>query len=192
MATQLVKEWTAIKQFPAATQERLLELLGKLKQENVSTLTILVLGKGCVGKSSTVNSIIGDRVVSVSSFQVHTAGPGFTLNIIDTPGLVEGAYVSDTVRETIKRFLLNKTIDVLLYVDRLDLYRVDNLDKQVVKAIKYSFSKEIWRKGIVALTHAQFSPPDGLNYEEFFSKRTESLMKVVRQGSRISKKEIQV
>jgi hypothetical protein len=33
MAIQLVKEWTAIQQFPAATQGRLLELLGKLKQE---------------------------------------------------------------------------------------------------------------------------------------------------------------
>lgn len=199
MATQLVKEWTAIQQFPAATQGRLLELLGKLKQENVSTLTILVMGKGGVGKSSTVNSIIGDRVVTISSFQSETPRPvmvsrsraGFTLNIIDTPGLVEGAYVSDQVLETIKRFLLNKTIDVLLYVDRLDLYRVDNLDKQVVKAITDSFGKEIWRKGIVVLTHAQFSPPDGLNYDEFFSKRSESLMKIVRQGSRISKKEIQ-
>lgn len=156
---------------------------------------------------------------------------GFTLNIIDTPGLIEGGYVSDQILETIKgfesvphhwlydfslliwsddffnfflvcgnecpfsflgRFLLNKTIDVLLYVDRLDAYRVDNLDKQVVKAITESFGKEIWRKGVVVLTHAQLSPPDGLNYEEFFSKRSESLLKCVRQGARISKKEIQV
>lgn len=87
---------------------------------------------------------------------------------------------------------MNKTIDVLLYVDRLDAYRVDNLDKQVVKAITESFGKEIWRKGVVVLTHAQLSPPDGLNYEEFFSKRSESLLKCVRQGARISKKEIQV
>ena len=33
-------------------------------------LTILVMGKGGVGKSSTVNSIIGDRVVSINPFQV--------------------------------------------------------------------------------------------------------------------------
>jgi hypothetical protein len=38
--------------------------------KNVSTLTILVMGKGGVGKSSTVNSIVGERVATVSAFQV--------------------------------------------------------------------------------------------------------------------------
>lgn len=30
---------------------------------------------------------------------------GFTLNIIDTPGLVEGGYVNDQALEIIKRFV---------------------------------------------------------------------------------------
>ncbi|XP_051122926.1 translocase of chloroplast 34 isoform X2 [Andrographis paniculata] len=199
MAGQLIKEWTAIQQFPSATQEKLLELLGQLKNKNVNTLTILVMGKGGVGKSSTVNSVIGERAVTVSAFQSETPRPvmvsrsraGFTLNIIDTPGLVEGGYVSDQVLETIKRFLLNRTVDVLLYVDRLDAYRVDNLDKQVVKAITDSFGKEIWHKTMVVLTHAQLSPPDALSYEEFFSKRSESLLKCIRQGAGIGRKDIQ-
>ncbi|KAK6121763.1 hypothetical protein DH2020_044492 [Rehmannia glutinosa] len=205
MAGQLIREWTAIQQFPAATQEKL----------NVNTLTILVMGKGGVGKSSTVNSIIGEQwLLSALSrsgagdsetprpVMVSRSRSGFTLNIIDTPGLVEGGYVSDQVLETIKglgrhtycslgRFLLNKTIDVLLYVDRLDAYRVDNMDKQVVKAITDSFGKKIWHKAVVVLTHAQLSPPDALSYEEFFSKRSESLLKCVRQGARISKKDLQ-
>lgn len=33
MASQLIREWVGIQQFPAATQTKLLELLGKLKQE---------------------------------------------------------------------------------------------------------------------------------------------------------------
>lgn len=197
MAGQLIREWTGIQQFPAATQNKLLELLGKLQQENVGTLTILVMGKGGVGKSSTVNSVIGERVVAVSAFQSEGSRPvmvsrsraGFTLNIIDTPGLVEGGYVNDQALEIIKRFLLNKTIDVLLYVDRLDAYRVDNLDRQIIKAITDSFGRGIWNRAAVVLTHAQLSPPDGLSYEEFFSKRSEALLKVVRLGARIKKQD---
>ncbi|KAK9129050.1 hypothetical protein Syun_017847 [Stephania yunnanensis] len=199
MAAQMIREWSGIQQFPAATQTKLLELLGKLKQENVSTLTILVMGKGGVGKSSTVNSLIGERVVAVSAFQSETPRPvmvsrtraGFTLNIIDTPGLIEGGYVNDQALEIIKRFLLNKTIDILLYVDRLDGYRVDNLDRQIIKAISDSFGKAIWLRSLIALTHAQLSPPDGLNYDDFFSKRSDAILKVVRLGARIKKKELQ-
>lgn len=87
---------------------------------------------------------------------------------------------------------MNNTIDVLLYVDRLDSYRVDNLDRQVVKAITDSFGKEIWRRGLVVLTHAQVSPPDGLRYDEFTSRRSEALLKIVRLGARIRKQEVKV
>ncbi|RDX72813.1 Translocase of chloroplast 34, partial [Mucuna pruriens] len=199
MASQIIREWSGINTFAPATQTKLLEHLGKLKQENVNSLTILVMGKGGVGKSSTVNSLIGERVVSISPFQTEGPRPvmvsrsraGFTLNIIDTPGLIEGGYINDMALDIIKRFLLNKTIDVLLYVDRLDVYRVDNLDKLVAKAITDSFGKEIWNKAIVALTHAQFSPPDGLPYDEFFSQRSEALLKVLRSGARIRKEAFQ-
>lgn len=82
---------------------------------------------------------------------------------------------------------MNKTIDVLLYVDRMDAYRVDNLDRQVVKAITNSFGKNIWHRGLVVLTHAQSSPPDGLSHEDFLSRRSEALLKVVRLGAGIKK-----
>ena len=43
----------------------------------------------------------GPRPVMVSRSRA-----GFTLNIIDTPGLVEGGYVNDQALEIIKRFVL--------------------------------------------------------------------------------------
>lgn len=38
--------------------------------QSKESLTVLVVGKGGVGKSSTVNSIVGERVTVVSAFQV--------------------------------------------------------------------------------------------------------------------------
>ncbi|XP_031251010.1 translocase of chloroplast 33, chloroplastic [Pistacia vera] len=199
MGSLLIREWTGFQQFPSATQNKLIELLAKLKQENVNTLTILVMGKGGVGKSSTVNSLIGERAVTVNSFQSEALRPvmvsrtkgGFTLNIIDTPGLVEAGYVSYQALELIKGFLLNKTIDVLLYVDRLDAYRVDDLDKQIIKAITGTFGKQIWRRSLLVLTHAQLCPPDELNYDVYCSKRSEALLKTIRLGARIRKQEFE-
>ncbi|XP_038683173.1 translocase of chloroplast 33, chloroplastic-like isoform X2 [Tripterygium wilfordii] len=193
----LSREWLGFQQFPTATQNKLVELFGKLKQENLNSLTIIVMGKGGVGKSSTVNSIIGERVVTVNSFQPEQLRPtmisrtraGFTVNIVDTPGLVEGGYVNYQALDLIKRFLLNKTIDVLLYVDRLDAYRVDDLDRQIIKAISDGFGKNIWRKSLLVLTHAQLCPPEKLSYDVFSSKRSEALLKTIRLGARIRKNE---
>ncbi|KAL9238364.1 hypothetical protein vseg_012794 [Gypsophila vaccaria] len=197
MPAQFAREWTGIMQFPNATQDKLFEVLAKLNQENVDSLTILVLGKGGVGKSSTVNSIVGERVVTVSAFQSEAPRPvivsrsrsGFTLNIIDTPGLIEGGYVNDRVLHIIKSFLRNRTIDVLLYVDRLDTYRIDTLDRQIIKAITDGFGKAIWDRAAIVLSHAQLSPPDGLSYDDFVAKRSEALLKVVRQGAYIKKQD---
>ncbi|KAH8517084.1 hypothetical protein Peur_048311 [Populus x canadensis] len=195
----VLREWIGFQQFPTATQSKLVELFAKLKEEGVDKLTILVMGKGGVGKSSTVNSLFGERAVNVSSFQSEGFRPvmvsrnraGFTLNIIDTPGLVEGGYVSYQALDMIKRFLLNKTIHVLLYVDRLDAYRVDDLDKQIIGAISDSFGKEIWSKSLLVLTHAQLCPPDDLSYDVFCARRSEAVLKTVRMGARIRKREFE-
>ncbi|BBN14860.1 hypothetical protein MPTK1_6g15100 [Marchantia polymorpha subsp. ruderalis] len=197
MATTQVREWTGLQQFPAQTQTALHALLGRLRLESMESLTVLVLGKGGVGKSSTVNSLVGERVAVVSAFQSETLRPiqcsrsraGFTLNIIDTPGLVEGGCVNDQALDIIRRFLLNKTIDAVLYVDRLDGYRVDNLDKQVIRAIARSFGPEIWRLGLVVLTHAQLSPPDGVEYSDFVARRSAALTAAIRQEAGFKKSE---
>jgi len=114
------------------------------------------------------------------------------LNIIDTPGLVEGGSINDQALNIIQRALLNKTVDVVLYVDRLDGYRVDNLDKQVMRVLARSFGPQFWRIAILVLTHAQLSPPDGVEYAEFVEKRSEALQTAIRQEAGLKKGEKEV
>ncbi|TKY63104.1 Translocase of chloroplast 34 [Spatholobus suberectus] len=155
------------------------------------------MGKCGVGKSSTVNSIIGERAVTINQFQSEGLGPvmvscsvrGFTLNVIDTPGLVNGGHINDQALEIIKHSLLNKTIDILLYVDRLDTYRMDKLDELVMGAITDRFGKEIWNMALIVLTHAQFSPQDGLPYDEFVLQKSGALLKALRQGARLKEED---
>ncbi|XP_039124788.1 translocase of chloroplast 34-like isoform X2 [Dioscorea cayenensis subsp. rotundata] len=199
MEIKAASEWSGFQTFPEPTQAKLDVLFGNLNQQNVNTLTILVMGKGGVGKSSIVNSILGERVSSVTAFQEEGSTPlmfsrsrgGFTLNIIDTPGLVSDGQVNKQTLSSIRRFLLNKTIDVLIYVCRLDAYRVGNLDRDVAKAITDNFGKEIWRRCLVALTHAQFTPPSGLDYIEYFAERSEAVLKFIRSGACINQQEFQ-
>ncbi|GLJ08657.1 hypothetical protein SUGI_0093130 [Cryptomeria japonica] len=167
--------------------------LNRAGTRDVNSLTILVMGKGSVGKSSTVNSL-------VNAFQAEAMRPvlcsrsraGFTLNIIDTPGLIEGGFVNDHALDLIKRFLTNKIIDVLLYVDWLDSYQVDNLDKQIVKAISDTFGKQIWQRSLVVFTHAQLSPPNGLSYADFVERRSAALHDAILEAAGFKKSNIQV
>ncbi len=142
------------------------------------------MGKGGAGKSSTVNSLIDERVAVVSAFQSETtkafqharSRAGFTLNIINTLGLVEEGGLNDQDVGVIRRFLLNKTIDVLLYVDQLDCYHVGNL---VIRAITQMFG-ETQRIAILILTHAQLLLADhGVEYLDFVLKRSAALQGVI-------------
>ncbi|KAF2562473.1 hypothetical protein F2Q70_00015909 [Brassica cretica] len=54
---------------------KLIEFFAKLKQKDMNSLTVVVMGKGGVGKSSTVNSLIGEQVVRVSPFQAEGLRP---------------------------------------------------------------------------------------------------------------------
>ena len=67
---------------------------------------------------------------------------------------------------SIAHFLKDKQVDVVLYLDRLDLYRVEKTDQEIMAAITNTLGPKIWRNTIIGLTHGKAIPPQG-----FFTDR---------------------
>jgi hypothetical protein len=56
-------------------------------------------------------------------------------------------------------------IDAVLYLDRLDLYRVEPLDKRMMQAVSDTFGPSIWKKAVIGLTHGNMQqPPPGTTF----------------------------
>ncbi|KAG0553829.1 hypothetical protein KC19_12G042200 [Ceratodon purpureus] len=180
------EDWTGFHYLPAPTQTALHGLLGKLHNQNVGNMTILLLGRGGVGKSSIINSLFGERVAAVSAFQSETLRPclysrskdGFTINIIDTPGLTGAGGVDEEALAIIRRYLVGKTIDAVLYVERLDGPREDQLHKKLIRAISQAFGRQVWHLVIILFTHAQIHPED-VSYPSFVSTRSAALQSAI-------------
>jgi len=102
------REWTGLADMPVVTQESIADLTGALKDDGKGELTVLLLGKGGVGKSSTVNALLNERAANVLAFQQDNAKPtmfsrrapdGFVINLIDTPSILDQDAVSEGVSE---------------------------------------------------------------------------------------------
>ncbi|KAK9815698.1 hypothetical protein WJX72_008234 [[Myrmecia] bisecta] len=187
-AVEPPKEWQGLHQLPAATQSTFRGLLGQLRDQSKQHLTILLLGKGNVGKSSTANSLFGERVAAVAAFQPDTQKPitisrvaaGFTLTVIDTPGLLEGDTISESTLSAVAFEIRNNPVDVVLFIDRLDSYRVEAADRQVMAGITRALGKEIWNNTIIGLTHGKMSPIN-MEYGEYAERRAEVLQAAIRK-----------
>lgn len=93
---------------------------------------------------------------------VGRTAAGFTLNVIDTPGLLDGDYVNQRALNQVAKYIEGKAIHAVLYVDRLDLWRVDKTDKAVFEAMTATLGAGVWEHTMLALTHGQMPPPEGM------------------------------
>ena len=144
------------------------EVFSKLVEEAVKRpLTFLEVGRTGVGKSSTINTLIGRDVAEVghltaTTMEVKTynlAINDIKIQLIDTPGLCDDLEEkgNDLVYiDRIKKGVPNQEIDLVLFFSSLmaDERSVLKDEKRAIRIISEAFGKKIWEQSVIVFTCA--------------------------------------
>jgi GTPase SAR1 family protein len=144
------------------------EVFSKLVEEAVKRpLIFLEVGRTGVGKSSTINTLIGRNVAEVghltaTTMEVKTynlAINDIKIQLIDTPGLcddLEEKGNDDVYIDRIKKGVPNQEIDLVLFFSSLiaDERSVLKDEKRAIEIISKAFGEKIWKQSVIVFTCA--------------------------------------
>lgn len=190
------KQWEGLDKMPDATQDALHELLGMLHDEGRSELTVLLLGRGGAGKTSTLNSLLGERCGAPSALQPSASGPAaytrrvatgpdaeFAITVIDTPTIVAQDIISNQRVLSVVEAVQGRQVDVVLFVDRLDTYKDDLIDERLIRALTEALGGRLWDNAVLALTRSsEGAQPPGVDFHDHVAKRAQQLRRLIRKA----------
>ncbi|KAJ0265068.1 Translocase of chloroplast 159 [Hirschfeldia incana] len=181
-----------------AAKKKAAECEAEGNEELNFSLNILVLGKAGVGKSATINSILGNQKASTDAFGLSTNSVreisetvgGIKITFIDTPGLKPAAMdqsANSKMLSSVKKVMKRCPPDIVLYVDRLDTQNRDLNNLPLLRTVTASLGASIWKNAIVTLTHAASAPPDGpsgapLSYDVFVAQCSHIVQQSIGQA----------
>lgn len=166
------------------------------------TLHVLVCGLGGVGKSALINHLfplkdyekpaqegrIGGATKPVVSKYKRSSENGDKINFFDTPGFDSTRQSNEEIIAMIENATKGQ-IDVVLYCISLDgSARVQHGDIATVSVLTRAFTREIWKKTVVALTFAnaleqKFEDPEV--YKSVVQRVTEDIRQVFSEHAQV-------
>jgi small GTP-binding protein len=151
-------------------------------------LTLLLVGRTGVGKSSTVNELLGVDVAEVGHHESTTASVrayhgtiGSTpVSIVDTPGFCDdrpdkgndARYIAEVARYV-------GEVDLMLFATTLDDTRVRADEIRALELLTEQFGAAIWAVAVVVMTRADLVTRAG--YAEQLAGRSEAIRKRLRE-----------
>ena len=150
------------------------------------TFTFLLLGRTGVGKSSTVNTLLGEKVAETGDFEATTFEVKYyksrikdvKYTIVDTPGLCDDREDKGNDIAYLKKIRSKvKQIDSVWFATPLSEKRVRSDEKYGIKVISEQFGIEIWEHAVIVFTFSDYITRE--EYSRTLQTRTELLRKEI-------------
>lgn len=146
------------------------------KRSTERRFTFLLIGRTGVGKSSTINTLLGKEVAEVGDTVPVTTQVvpydtdilGIPCRVVDTPGLSDGSEMDDDYIAKMHKAVGEDGVDCVWFVTPMYETRVRTDEISAINHITRAFGPDIWGRAVVVLSYADY-----ISAKEEFQQRME-------------------